>query len=166
MELTEFQKVMDAQIEWCKKTLGAKNAEYAQGGDKFHNFKVAARMEDTTQEKTLWGMLIKHWVSVRDMVFNEAPVPLPSYLDEKIGDSINYLLMLRAMFEERRQRDGGVKEYKVWDEKDIHLPAGGYGTVGGVTDGNGRTRSIQDEAQGRPIGKFWSEDARSYIDKQ
>lgn len=150
MEQIEFQKVMDAQIEWCRKTLGAKNIEYARGGDKLYNFKVAARMEDTTQEKALWGMLVKHWVSVRDMIFNEAPVPLgqcrdplPSYLDEKIGDSINYLLLLRAMFEERRQQ-------------------------GLIIDSDLRIGDIDINAgmMKQPLGKFWSEETRSYISKQ
>jgi hypothetical protein len=152
MEQTEFQKVLDAQLEWCKKTLGAKNVEYSRGGDKLYNFKVAARMENTTQEKALWGMLLKHWVSVRDTVFHEAPVPegqcrdpLPSYLDEKIGDSINYLLLLRAMFEERRQ----------------------LSELGTIVVGSEWDRAFVESRSGpTPIGKMWNETTRSYIDRQ
>ena len=43
-------------------------------------------------------MLLKHWVSVRDLCRQEnPPVPL---INEKLGDAINYLILLEAVLKE------------------------------------------------------------------
>ena len=55
-----------------------------------------------SREKALIGMLAKHLVSVLDMVdsFGKEDLPTTSFIDEKIGDSINYLILLEAMLKE------------------------------------------------------------------
>jgi len=55
---------------------------------------------NTTPEKALLGMFMKHFVSVLDLI--ECPEKATNYLiDEKLGDMINYCILLEACFRER-----------------------------------------------------------------
>ncbi len=87
---------------------GKKHEEYTRGDDKLHNFKRAADTKQTTPEDALLGMMNKHIVSVYDMVDDLTLLgrehPLKSW-DEKIGDAINYLKLLRALIEERYNKE-------------------------------------------------------------
>lgn len=95
----EFSKVTSEQIENCLKLLGVKGKEYdADSGDRLHSFKVAAALQHCTPKQALAGMLAKHAVSVFDMCA-EGEHPLEKWT-EKITDSINYLLLLKAMVKE------------------------------------------------------------------
>ena len=98
-----LKKVIENRIEKCKQLLGVKAGEYAAGGDRLYNFKVAAILEDCTPEKSLAGMMAKHTVSVYDLInrFEEGEYIPKSLWEEKIGDHINYLLLLTALIEER-----------------------------------------------------------------
>lgn len=60
--------------------------------------KRSTEVQGTTPIQALAGMMCKHTVSVYDMCRSgEYPIELWS---KKITDSINYLLLLRAMVEE------------------------------------------------------------------
>lgn len=86
------------QIEHCWRLLFSKRKEYATA-DPFHNFRRAADLQGITKEQALIGMMDKHVISVHDMV-NEAAEGADFSADkwqEKIGDNINYLLILWAM---------------------------------------------------------------------
>ena len=68
-----------------------------------HNFKVAAEIQNCTPITALAGMMAKHTVSVYDLIKkqeNGFVVPREMW-DEKIGDSINYLILLSALVQER-----------------------------------------------------------------
>ena len=77
-------------------TLKNKAKEYATGGDRLHNFRVAAAFQGITEEQALMGMAAKHLVSIRDMVFDGQKHTIPLW-EEKIKDSINCLFLLWAM---------------------------------------------------------------------
>ena len=64
-----------------------------------HAFKVASAFEGITTKQALFGMLTKHLVSLSDMVRQDNNYPLDVW-NEKISDSINYLLLLKAIVEE------------------------------------------------------------------
>ena len=60
-------------------------------------------------ERALIGMAVKHFVSIMDMVdevayarqsLNTSNLPKDKYVEEKIGDMINYLILLEAMIKE------------------------------------------------------------------
>jgi hypothetical protein len=98
----EFNDVVVRRCERIKTILTRKAAEYASEDDRLHNFKAAGKLLDTTPEEALLGFLMKHLVSVLDMV-HDLPVqqkPL-SLWDEKIGDAINYLILLEGLAVER-----------------------------------------------------------------
>lgn len=92
-----------------KSVLAIKADEYASSADRLHNFKTAAKMLDTTPEVALVGMAIKHAVSVQDMVI-QPEIITPELIDEKIGDCINYLVLLEALMLERCKDSDSQKE--------------------------------------------------------
>lgn len=89
-----FEAIFNEQIEQCRKVLFLKAQEYATDEDRLHNFKLAAALTQGTPEQALWGFAVKHLVSISDMV-KDGEYPKAVW-DEKIGDAINYLILLRA----------------------------------------------------------------------
>ena len=100
---TDFEQIVNEQFEICKKVLFKKAEEYATGKDRFHNFRLAAGLEGCSEKQALFGMMAKHVVSLRDMCWTGDRYPMELW-DEKITDSINYLLLLRGLV---------VKEHEV-----------------------------------------------------
>ena len=105
MNALEFNEVLENRITKTRLMMGIKSAEYATGSDKFHNFKAAAMVDGQTPERALWGMAKKHLVSIIDIIdscdrnaeINAARV------DEKIGDMVNYLILLEGLLIERHK---------------------------------------------------------------
>ena len=102
MNATEFNILLTNRLAATEAVLGSKAGEYATDNDRLHNFKLAAELQRCTPEVALLGMLTKHLVSVVDMAQATNPaLSYPhAYIDEKIGDSINYLILLEAILKE------------------------------------------------------------------
>jgi hypothetical protein len=102
MDSLKFNEILGSRISKITEVLGKKAAEYARG-DRLHNFKAAARMGNTTPEDALLGMWRKHLISVFDIIEDtkKGIDPTEYLIDEKIGDSINYLILLEALMRER-----------------------------------------------------------------
>ena len=118
MNAKDFDEIVAARMAWCNKTLCAKGDEYARDGDRLWNFKVAGRKLDCHPAEALAGMMIKHTVSVDDIIdgLSRGIVPPKEIVAEKIGDSINYLLLLEGLIEEERQMECPVvdAEFEPW----------------------------------------------------
>lgn len=97
---TEFARVLEQRLNKTVAVLDAKNKEYASDVDKLYNFKRAAAMLGCSPEEALLGMLSKHLVSIIDMVQNKRDADY-SIWSEKIGDAINYLILLEAIIIEK-----------------------------------------------------------------
>ena len=97
MNQKEFNEVIVRQTDHCKSMLVVKGAEYAPRA--VAHFKKAAVVMNTTPKAALMGMLSKHLISVSDMCMGEQQYSKEQW-DEKITDSINYFLILRAIVEE------------------------------------------------------------------
>lgn len=105
-----FNKLLDDITIDMKNTLGRKADEYATA-DRMHNFKVAGLHLDTTPEKALLGFVMKHWISMLDMLNDiEKGKKTPSfeYVREKLGDIRNYMVLLEALLLERRYCEGDI----------------------------------------------------------
>ena len=103
MDSKKFNEILEKRIDKIKNVLSSKEKEYASGSDRLHNFKVAAEIMNETPEKALFGMLLKHIVSVIDMVND--PKSISEYLiNEKIGDVINYFILLESLMWERIEK--------------------------------------------------------------
>ena len=102
MNSVEFNASINAQIKRSQDLLLKKNANYNPNDDKLATFKTAAALMDVTPESALAGMLVKHTVSVYGMIRQNLDAPAEVW-NEKITDHINYLLLLRALVDERQQ---------------------------------------------------------------
>ena len=102
MNKNTFERFVEDTLDICKAVLTRKSGEYSSSEDKLHNFdKAKELMRCNTKEFALWGMFAKHLVSVTDMVerFEKTgEIPTSNMIDEKIGDSINYFILLKACF--------------------------------------------------------------------
>lgn len=106
MHAAEFNEILETEIERIRSVLGSKAAEYADDGDRLHNFKQAAHLEGCTEEQALGGMMGKHTVSIYDMIRTGEHYTLAQW-SEKINDHVNYLILLKAIVIEKQQ---------VWDD--------------------------------------------------
>lgn len=99
----EFQDVLTTRLTKIKETLSSKAEEYATDNDKLHNFNVGARLTGQTREKVLWGFAIKHYISFLDILdsLDKGKLPTEAIVDEKIGDLINYLVLVEASLKDR-----------------------------------------------------------------
>lgn len=95
----EFNESITNTLGFSQKMLTQKSSGYSTSDDRLHNFRTAAALNDSTMEQALWGMLTKHIVSLRDMVKTGHAYSTDIW-DEKIGDAINYLAILRAIVSE------------------------------------------------------------------
>jgi len=112
MNQAMFDLVLRKAHDRQKSVLCQKATEYARSSDRLWNFKKAATLCDSTPEKALLGMLVKHLVSVSDLcrdLEDGIEHPLPLWV-EKIGDSQNYLLLLEALILERYGRSASVSK--------------------------------------------------------
>jgi hypothetical protein len=114
MNVKNFLKLLEERIDKTRQVLDSKNKEYASDTDKLHNFKRAGAMENCTPEKALVGMWAKHIISLLDIVDKidadeeEELTKIclgdgltKEMLEEKIGDAVNYLILLEALIKER-----------------------------------------------------------------
>lgn len=101
----EFRRVVGTVTRNIKSTLVTKGSEYARG-DRLSNFKRAGELSHSTPEMALRGMLTKHIISIYDMIDDlengKKLTPNDWWVwNEKIIDSINYHILLRALLTER-----------------------------------------------------------------
>lgn len=104
MSSARFEKILNRRLDMIRNILGSKAKEYASSQDRLWNFRRAAALLGGTAESALIGMLTKHIVSLYDMVDTDKKHPF-SMWQEKIGDAINYLILLEALVIERVTRE-------------------------------------------------------------
>ncbi len=104
MTVDEFDVVVERRIEKIRQTLLVKGREYSRDGDRLSNFVNGAKMLRCTPERALLGYAVKQAVSVVDFVRDaEAGVfHSEAEWDEKLGDLLNYVILLEAVTVERR----------------------------------------------------------------
>lgn len=95
MTVEERDKTIRITIDKCMRVLKEKAEGYSTDEDVLHNFRVAAGLQGCSVTQALAGMMTKHTVSVYDMI-NGGQAYASDKWDEKIGDLINYLLLLRV----------------------------------------------------------------------
>lgn len=99
MDVNEFERIFEEQVEKIRNMLITKAREYADDGDRMHNFKSAAAMNRETPEQALWGFVTKQIISVRDMVQSGKSYDNAQW-DEKLGDILTYGFLLRGLVED------------------------------------------------------------------
>jgi hypothetical protein len=102
MTRDKFSKEVEKRIDLIRQTLLTKHKEYAKDDNVFRNFDEAAGgfSLHSTSPQVLWSYMTKHLVSIKDIVAEGKPAK-PAVVSEKIGDVINYLILLEAMLNEQ-----------------------------------------------------------------
>lgn len=103
MTEVQFEDLVSQRLAKIQITLVKKGKEYRRNNDPLHNFRVAAKVQNTTEEKALWGFAVKHYVSFLDILndIERGLLPKEEVVDEKIGDLINYLILCEASIKEK-----------------------------------------------------------------
>lgn len=98
MTVTEFDALLERRLRSIREVLASKANDYATT-DRLHNFKSAGELGGPPAE-VLWGYMLKHLVRLRDLAFGVKPTS-PGVVNEVVGDAINYLILLEAVFLEK-----------------------------------------------------------------
>jgi hypothetical protein len=103
MSEEQFDAIVHERTVMIKMTLVEKGKEYRRNNDPLHNFRIAAKVQNTTEEKALWGFAAKHYVSFLDILndIEQGRLPKEGVVNEKIGDLINYLILCEASIKEK-----------------------------------------------------------------
>ena len=101
MKAKDFNELVDRQLGRIKAVLCRKEGEYNLEEDRLGFFKRAAGLAQETPEQALFGFMLKHLVSLSDMV-QSGKVYSEALFEEKITDIENYLLLLLGLL-----KDGG-----------------------------------------------------------
>ena len=94
----EFDNIIENTLEKIRVLLTVKGKEYRRNNNPYHNFEVAAKMNNCTREQALHGFALKHLVSISDIRNDIANGKLPNIMtvEEKFGDIITYFLLEKA----------------------------------------------------------------------
>ena len=104
MTHNDFTEVVNSTLSHCCNLLLTKVAEYnSSENDRLAVFKQTAAFERATPQRALFGMLAKHLISIQNMCDTEIRDYSEERWLEKIGDAINYLLLLEGLVEEEYQ---------------------------------------------------------------
>lgn len=106
MTQSEINEIFDSTIADCRAVLCGKADEYVGKGDRLSNFKHAAHLQNLSLPAALAGMMSKHTVSVYDMIcrYQNGEKFSEEKWMEKVGDHINYLILLQAVLAEERKK--------------------------------------------------------------
>ncbi len=103
MQEKKFYKLVNRRFDKIISGLTSKGKEYSTKDNKLHNFDKGSRMTGNSREKVLMGFLLKHLISVEDIIDNldKGILPNRELIDQKIGDIINYYILLEASLVDR-----------------------------------------------------------------
>lgn len=118
MNRDKFNRIVDARCESIKQTLVKKGAEYSNDINVFHNFDESVGISFAkSPEMVAWEYMTKHLQSIRDLVeltqHGYIGHPTEAMVNEKIGDAINYLILIEGMFKKRMEEynSKGINKY-------------------------------------------------------
>lgn len=99
-KLSDFDKVIDDTLDSIRNLLIIKGKEYRRNDNPFHNFEEGSNVTGQIPERVLKGFLLKHEVSINDMLIDleNGIMPTTEKIHEKFNDNIIYLLLQKAMF--------------------------------------------------------------------
>jgi hypothetical protein len=98
------QDVVQRRVQLIKDVLQTKNEEYAGQDDVFKAFTESLPLSfHDTKQAVAWEFMVKHLQSIKLIIEERAKtgkIPDEKLLEEKIGDAINYLILIEGMFKE------------------------------------------------------------------
>lgn len=98
------QDVVQRRVQLIQDVLQSKNEEYAGQEDVFKAFTEALPLSfHDTKQAVAWEFMVKHLQSIKMIIearSKSGKIPDEKVLEEKIGDAINYLILIEGMFKE------------------------------------------------------------------
>ena len=98
------EDVVQRRVQLIKDVLQSKNEEYAGQDDVFKAFTESLPLSfHDTKQAVAWEFMVKHLQSIKLIIEERAKtgkIPDEKLLEEKIGDAINYLILIEGMFKE------------------------------------------------------------------
>lgn len=112
MSEREFEEILTKRLDKIRNVLGTKAKEYVRNGDRLHNFNVGARLDGVSRERVLHGFLLKHYISYMDMLndMDKGILPTEEYVDEKLGDIINYFILMEQSIKNKIKSKEAISE--------------------------------------------------------
>jgi len=96
----EFNKLFADRFLKCRETLLSKAKQYASDEDRLHNFYEGAILNCCTPEQYAHTLVTKQIIALRDMIVQDMFIS-QAVVDEKIGDIVNYYVLIEALIKER-----------------------------------------------------------------
>ena len=96
----EFNEIVNKRFVKAKKVLLVKAEDYATDADRLRNFKDGAFINQISEEEYALALVTKHIVALRDFITGDKDITA-KFIDEKIGDIINYMLLIEAILTEK-----------------------------------------------------------------
>lgn len=99
----EFDIQVNNTLEMIKILLINKGKEYRRNANPYHNFEQGAKQSGLSREKVLKGFLLKHLISVDDMIddLDKGIVPTEEKIQEKFNDILVYFTIQKCMILDR-----------------------------------------------------------------
>lgn len=100
MDIKRFNEIVEEQINTCKAILVKRGKTYAPGEDRIEQEKTISTLRHCTELQAISGMMVKHTITIYDLLegrIKDAPL---EYWSEVIGDHINWLLITKVQIVE------------------------------------------------------------------
>lgn len=111
-----YEQVVKRRMDLTKAVLDSKSCEYSTQQSAFQNFEFSTGISfHSTSPAVAWEFMVKHLTSIKDIIGDyEKSQSLPSVekLEEKIGDAVNYLILIEGMLKEAISQQGDVVKVK------------------------------------------------------
>ena len=104
MNQKAFTTLLEKIFDRSRQVLARKRAEYIHNQDVFSSFKKGTQMSfHSMPEKVAWEYACKHLESIKSMIDNidKGEEPDADLINEKFGDTINYLILIEGMLKDR-----------------------------------------------------------------
>lgn len=102
MNFTELKELHEKTCDGAKKTLAAKNHDYADDGDIFKNF-TASQYINIQPEKGILMRIMDKISRCNTFIENGELKVTEESFDDAIEDTINYLILLKAYNKQKQE---------------------------------------------------------------
>lgn len=109
MNVERFNEIVEEVLGHCKETLVKKADDYARDYDRLNNFKAVSQQTGVMPEHVLLVWQSKHANAVKDFIEDiksKEKKRTREEWKEKIGDIINYNILLLALLEDEKNIEG------------------------------------------------------------
>lgn len=97
----EFTAFLESRIALIRETLDGKAKEYGSEDDRLKNVTRGCQIAGQTSTAYIWSLLTKHLECTREIAHGRLS---DEFAEEKIGDAINWLIILEAQITEERAK--------------------------------------------------------------